>query len=380
MKLRTKHWFRSLLRKPSMLEQSCASGAVLSMDPPIVIATFDYPDPTAQMRAFATRLPRSPSLMILVMSWIFEPGVAAAFAILELRRFRKAFPWIEIVLTCSEQSEVDTMASLGEAAHLISLNAYVSESCFYPLYDAEIAFDAIYNARFSPQKRVDLAQDIDGVAYITRQIENELQTPDGKSILDMIADRDPRHRILNLFDGADFKIMSANDVNRACNSACVGLCLSPKEGSMIASMEYMLAGLPIVSVPNVGGRDEFFDADYWIVATPDSNSVRDAVIELRGRKISRSHVRARTLAKLQPHRQRFLDIVNAQLERIGSDHRFSGPWPWLHLRNFFAWKSIEDHFADGRNEDLRRKAAALAGGTMPQKSLCIAEPQTMSPT
>jgi glycosyltransferase involved in cell wall biosynthesis len=48
-------------------------------------------------------------------------------------------------------------------------------------------------------------------------------------------------------------------VNQGLARAVVGLCLSTVEGSNYASMEYMLAGLPIVSTPSIGGREVYFD-------------------------------------------------------------------------------------------------------------------------
>ncbi|WP_164127899.1 glycosyltransferase, partial [Stenotrophomonas maltophilia] len=58
-------------------------------------------------------------------------------------------------------------------------------------------------------------------------------------------------------------------VNRVYNQAAVGLCLSAVEGAMCASMEYLMAGLPVVSTPSVGGRDVYFDPDYCIIAEPE---------------------------------------------------------------------------------------------------------------
>ena len=49
------------------------------------------------------------------------------------------------------------------------------------------------------------------------------------------------------------------------------------EGSNHFSMEYMLAGLPIVSTPSTGGREVFFDHEFCTICEPHPNSVRDAV-------------------------------------------------------------------------------------------------------
>lgn len=56
------------------------------------------------------------------------------------------------------------------------------------------------------------------------------------------------------------------EVNVHLNRARVGPCLSSIEGQMRGSMEYMLAGLPIVSIKSIGGRDYFFDPTYCLIA------------------------------------------------------------------------------------------------------------------
>ena len=38
---------------------------------------------------------------------------------------------------------------------------------------------------------------------------------------------------------------------------------------MLASIEYLLAGLPVVSTPSLGGRDHYFDDEYCLIAPPD---------------------------------------------------------------------------------------------------------------
>jgi hypothetical protein len=78
---------------------------------------------------------------------------------------------------------------------------------------------------------------------------------------------------------------------------------------MYSSMEYLLAGLPIVNTPNLGGRDVYFDPDYCLTVDPDADAVKNAVLELKRRKIPRAYVRERTLEKVKVDRERFLNLL-----------------------------------------------------------------------
>ena len=80
-------------------------------------------------------------------------------------------------------------------------------------------------------------------------------------------------------------------MNRVYNQAAVGLCLSAVEGAMYSSMEYLMAGLPIVSTPSLGGRDVYFDPDYCLIVEPEPAAIRRAVERLRDRAIPREEIR-----------------------------------------------------------------------------------------
>jgi hypothetical protein len=105
-------------------------------------------------------------------------------------------------------------------------------------------------------------------------------------------------------------------------------------------MEYMLAGLPVVSTPSIGGRDVYFDHEICTICDPDPASVWEAVRNMKVRNIPREFVRARALAKIEPERRRFLSLIDDLSERLGGKRRYrDGVWPFgeeyrEHLEDF----------------------------------------------
>ncbi|MBX3581879.1 MAG: glycosyltransferase [Rhizobiaceae bacterium] len=141
----------------------------------------------------------------------------------------------------------------------------------------------------------------------------------------------PGHVFLNGVDGSGRPVrMPPEDVNRHLNDAAVGLCLSAVEGPMFASTEYMLAGLPVVTTPNRGGRDVYMDDEYCLTVPPDPRSVGEAVEALKARRIPRNYIHERTLTKLERDRRRFVDLLNELLDESGSRKRIGMPWPFRH--------------------------------------------------
>ncbi|MBB5754075.1 glycosyltransferase [Prosthecomicrobium pneumaticum] len=347
--IKARKFGRRWLGAPSWLERDSASGLVLSVDPPIIHTTLVWPESADYLWAFGSRVGRKPAAIVIYFSWHFDGGFASKRAVERVAAYRRAFPEHRVHFLANAQDEVDSLERFGEKGLLLNHNLSVSERFFFPIDDAEVAFDAVYNARLDVSKRVDLAFGIDRVAYVTRHYPAGDQT-EAVRLQTLIEARSPAHRILNRVENGIVQGLDAEEVNRALNSAAVGLCLSPVEGVMLSSMEYMLAGLPVVSTPSTGGRDFFFDPDFCMIAPPTETAIREAVDTLRARRIPKRHVRDRTLAKLAPQRRGFQAFLDDVLADLGYPPRFGGAWPWSGRRNFSTWATVKDHFAAARQE------------------------------
>ena len=97
---------------------------------------------------------------------------------------------------------------------------------------------------------------------------------------------------------------------------------------MFASTEYLLAGLPVVSTPSIGGRESFYDEEYCRIAEPDARSVAEATAALRALGVPPTHIRERTIRRLDGERSRFLTLINTILEESASSVRLAAPWPF----------------------------------------------------
>jgi len=315
-------------------------GAILSIDPPIVLTTFGWPDRMRWIEAFEPVLGSRQALVLCYTSWHWTNGITAKWTIARFRHYRRQHPQREVHLLVNAPDEIETMARFGEPAKLLNHNLFISEAVFRPVNPHRPTYDAIYVARMAPTKRIELAAAIDRVAYV-------LHIPDAanawtkrtRARLETLA---PSHTILNVWDGDKPLPLKAGALNLALADTAVGLCLSEVEGAMRASMEYLLAGLAVVTTPSLGGRDFYFDAEYCLTVPPNPRSVRDAVIALRDRQIPRQYIRERTLARLEPQRRAFLGMLDGFLERHAHATRFSGTWPWPDRRTLCRYETIPE--------------------------------------
>jgi hypothetical protein len=342
IRLRAQPFMRRLLgRAPARRGHA----RVVSADP-LVIMWSCHPRVVehAVLSTMPPALRQARKVMLTVPWWSLEDDEFAPFTA-TMRRAAAANPATRFITLCNTEAERARLAAAGHAASFISHNAFADERVFRPEPPGDVAFDAIYNAAFRDWKRHHLAASIEHLALIGYLHPSE---PDALAAIRRTL---PRATIMNTIGGDRLGWMPPGEVNGALNRARVGLCLSAAEGAMYASIEYLLAGLPIVSTPSIGGRDVFFDPDYCLVVPPDARAVRDAVAALIARDIPRHVVRERTLQRLAAHRARFAGLMQSLLvERRGDADRWT-QWDALHRHRWLDWVDLDDFWRDVERRD-----------------------------
>jgi Glycosyl transferases group 1 len=115
-----------------------------------------------------------------------------------------------------------------------------------------------------------------------------------------------------------YHYLGRQELASVLSRAQVALALSREEGCMRASVEYLLAGLPVVSLPSIGGRELLFTSDTALIVEATPEAVRQGVEAMAARGLSRDEVRRATLARLGEARHRFLEAANRQIaDRLG---------------------------------------------------------------
>ncbi len=325
---------------------------VLSMVPPVFLSGIPYDAFVGFAGPLGRQYGNIDAGFIIFPTWSIEtPGLAEGIK-RRLQEHQKNYPRHKFRFICNTRAEAEMLQSVDIPAEFLNKNFTVSDRMFRPLEGANSEFDAIYVARLVPEKRHELAAAIPRVGYVaymefTRHARQEQERRDQfRELHKSLLAQNPAHALLNgIADGLPMA-MSHEQVNAELSRAAVGLILSEVEGSSYASMEYLLAGLPVVSTPSKGGRDVFFDPEFCIVCDPNPAAVRDAVAALRDRNIPRDVIRARTLARIQPERDRFLAVVDDLIEDLGGKRRYSGgDWPFGDVSGV-TWRYFSEHLED----------------------------------
>ena len=287
------------------------------------------------------------AIEFLVMpAWAWELPEISGPILSAAAEHRALHPNHRFYFLCNTQAQERAFADAGWPVTTMNTNMFVDEATFFPLPASEPLFDAVYNARLTSDKRQDLAAGIERLCLI---YYHGAELPVGAFHAEhaRLSRLMPKATFLNRLTADGCEFLDLEDINRALNQSRVGLCLSPVEGQMRASMEYLMAGLPIVSTPSIGGRDYFFDPDYCAIVPPDPRAIADAVAAMVARNIPRNYVRERTLARVKRERERFIAFVQSHIEREGGGTDFAERFSELHREQRIKdWRTDVRAFAE----------------------------------
>jgi len=276
-----------------------------------VIYTSNAPyAPLGAANHLGRQLAGKPALFLLWFSWTMRRPRAIRMLSTAVAVYQRRLPEHRILLLCNEEEERHAYSAAGVDAILCSSNAFVDEETFKPEPETERTYDAVYNAALMPWKRHSLAESVHTCAHVFYR-KDHYGLDETMSYLASLRSQMPHHSYINRVVDGKIEMIGPAEVNSVLAQSRVGLCLSAEEGAMFGSMEYLLAGLPVVSTHNIGGRDTFSDPEFWLTVPDSPDAIRSAVAEMAGRRVTPASIRARTLGRVYEHRARLRSAVAA---------------------------------------------------------------------
>lgn len=277
-------------------------------DYPVIYTSHAPYAPLGAANHIGAQLAGRPAVFLLWLSWTMRRARAVRMLSTAIAVYRRKRPEHEIVVLCNEEEEKRAFEASGVKATLCSSNAFVDEETFRPLPGTQRKYDAVHNAAMMSWKRHGLAERIDSCVHIF-YAKDHSQQDETMSYLDSLRAQLPHHTFFNRVVDGRIEMIGPAAVNGVLAQSRVGLCLSAEEGAMYACVEYLLAGLPVVSTPNIGGRDLFSDPQFWITAEATPEAIKNAVDEMIRPDVSPEYIRARTLERMYEHRERLRSAV-----------------------------------------------------------------------
>jgi glycosyltransferase involved in cell wall biosynthesis len=317
--------------------------SLLSSAPPIMHTWHSRGFPVGCASALGPLLRNRRAHFLIAPAWSIEPPDNHAYLLERMRSYITDHPLHRLTFLGNTDRETHLMAEAGFDAITVNHNCLLNDAVFRPLPDVSPIYDAVYNAQFLPYKRLELAAETERLALISFYNSFEHTVPQFHAEHARLSSLMPHATFVNRLASHGCDMLTPDGVNAVLAQSRVGLCLSAVEGAMRASIEYLFAGLSVVSTPSFGGRDVYFDDEYCIIADPDPRSIRDAVKALVARAVPRERVRAKTLARVEADRARYIAFVQSLIDEAGGRENFADRfWELTHGHTIMHWCSMRE--------------------------------------
>lgn len=295
---------------------------VISKNPIIVLTYADF----WHISLFHRLLRKKRVYFLRSMKWSKESNSALSIIKKQMIKNKRRFPNHEVIFLCNSPAEYEQFGKFGIPRIFCNHNCFLDEEIYKIIPDTAKEYDAIYDAAMIEYKRHYLASKVKNFALITF-ITDHAYFMETKNIL-------PEAIWLNFASG-DYEWISKKKLIKYFNQSRVGLCLSAEEGAMFASTEYLLCGLPVVSTRSKGGRDVFFDEEYVKIVDDTPEAVEEGVKEMMKREIPPDYIREKTIEKMKPHRERFIELVQQIYNKEGVDRSFREEWSRIFINKMY---------------------------------------------
>lgn len=214
---------------------------------------------------------------------------------------------VELIVLCNSKKELRMAKLFGFRCYFINHDMQVNEHVFTIKQDVEKKYDAVYTAQARKFKRLWLAKRVKKLFVITYFWPNPCND---------------LHVFEPSISHADYNKVRINsdEINDILNKSYCGLALSKKEGAMLAAVEYMFAGLPVVSTKSLGGRETFFDSRYVVMVKDNAEAVAEGVEKAKRLNVSPQTIRESTIKKIDEHRKKFYNLIRDLHSENGQEY------------------------------------------------------------
>ena len=303
------------------------AGVLISRDPLILWGPSTPPFHAGPGTTLAPYIGNRRAYFLFSPAWTRERESLVRADLKHLSLLRAAWPEHRHVVLCATRAELELYRSVRQPAILCTANVFVNEHRFTVQPPRERDYDALYNGQLVPFKRHELCVGIERLALIYHRWADSESAGYAQSVHAML----PSATFVNELDG-EHRNLKEPEILQWLSRAHVGLCLSAEEGQNRSTAEYVLSGLPVVSTPNLGGRNGVLHPSYWIEADADPASVAAAVAELKARRVDPHSVRRKALELLAPDRERLMQLVRAIYRNEGRTFPEQADWDQMFRR------------------------------------------------
>lgn len=303
------------------------AGILFSRDPLIVWGPATPPFLAGAGTTLAPYIGNRRAYFLFSPAWTRERDDLVRSDLKHIAQLRTQWPEHRHIVLCATRAELERFRAARQPAILCNANVFVNERRFDIQPARERDYDALYIGQLVPFKRHELCVGIERLALIYHRYSHPKTLDHAQRVRELL----PTATYVNELDG-EHRNLKDFEIVQWLSRAHVGICLSAEEGQNRATAEYVLSGLPVVSTPNLGGRNGLLRPSYWIEAAPEPRAVAAAVAELKARRLDPHAIRREAMALLAEDRQRLMQLIRAIYQNEGKIFPEHADWDQLYRR------------------------------------------------
>lgn len=250
-------------------------------------------------------------IILISISWYFKEDSIPQF-----------LPYKEqydiVALANTEEEKTFYESTYGIESIFVNHNCFTNENEFFIEDDLEKKYDLFVNSAFDNYKNHYLTKLVESLVYVGRfESEKKFISCDlnYKAVFPNFDKNTPE----NL---STYKWLSADEIRKITNESFVAGIFSPVEGACFSSAQYLLCGVPVVSIKCRGGRELWYNENNSIICDNNPESVVEAIKlakkKLENGSFNRDHIRKMHIEMQSEFRNKLVNFLIKKVKEVDS--------------------------------------------------------------
>lgn len=211
-----------------------------------------------------------------------------------IKEFKKRNYYAQCIILCNSQTEKNTCDKLKVYSAFVNKNCFLDENLYVIDSLIEKKYDGIYSTSFNNRKRINLCNELKNIGILLKY------------------NKTPKE-LTSSFNIINDKTIDSNEIYKYYNQAKFGLCLITQDDSSNASAEYLLCGLPVISVTSYGGRNVWYNNYNSVIIDPNKESLLKGIEvclnNIENGRFNSELIRRKQIILMNEFRNKFIKII-----------------------------------------------------------------------
>lgn len=215
----------------------------------------------------------------------------------KIKEFKKNSFYLQSIILCNSLKEKTVCDNLKIYCAFVNKNCFLNEEIYKIDESIQKEYDGIYSTSYSNRKRLNLCYNMSNIKILLNYKNTSIPDEALKSL-----------NILNT------KTIPDEEIYKYYNKSKFGLCLITQDDSSNANAEYLLCGLPVISVESAGGRNVWYNDYNSIIIDPNKESLQKGIEvclkKIESGKFNSELIRRKQLILMNEFRKKFIHIIS----------------------------------------------------------------------